>query len=248
LRHETTDTLHIFPFAILAQSLQGRVVDSHQEALAFTSIWLENTNQGTLANEDGQFEIHLKSGKNRLVFRHVGFAPRSIEVELSASESKRDYVVQMQEQAVSLEEVNIRALKEDPAIGIMRRMISMAPFHLKELNAYQAKAYIKGNGKINSITKLADFAFGKQLEKDAGIKVGRTYVLEAINQVDYKRPNQIKERVISNRNNLPLAMKTADAPNLRATQTNFYMPKVWGALISPVSPAAFQFYTFSYLG
>jgi hypothetical protein len=169
-------------------------------------------------------------------------------VELVGQETKRDYLVQLQEQAVSLEEVNIRALKEDPAIGIMRRMISMAPFHLKELNVYQAKAYIKGNGKITSISKLADFAFGKQLEKDAGIKVGRTYVLEAINQVDYKRPNQIKERVISNRNNLPLAMKTADAPNLRATQTNFYMPKVWGILISPLSPAAFQFYTFNYLG
>jgi hypothetical protein len=237
-----------FPFAILAQSLQGRVVDSHQVALAFTSIWVENTNQGTLANEDGQFEIHLMSGKNRLVFRHVGFAPRTIDVDLASQEIKRDFIVQMQEQAVSLEEVNIRALKEDPAIGIIRRMISMAPFHLKELNAYQAKAYIKGNGKINSISKLANFAFGKQLENDAGIKVGRTYVLEAINQVDYKRPNQIKERVISNRNNLPLAMKTADAPNLRATQTNFYMPKVWGTLISPVSPAAFQFYNFSFLG
>lgn len=240
--------LFIFPVSLFAQSIQGKVIDSQKEALAFTSIWVENTNQGTLANEDGQFEIHLKSGKNRLVFRHVGFAPRTIDIELAGQEIKRDYIVQMQEQAVSLEEVNIRALKEDPAIGIMRRMISMAPFHLKELNAYQAKAYIKGNGKINSISKLADFAFGKQLEKDAGIKVGRTYVLEAINQVDYKRPNQIKERVISNRNNLPLAMKTADAPNLRATQTNFYMPKVWGALISPVSPAAFQFYSFSYLG
>jgi hypothetical protein len=240
--------LLLLPVTLLGQSLQGKVIDSRNDALAFTSIWIENTNQGTLANEDGVFDIRLKSGKNKLVFRHVGYAPKVIELDLAIDEKKRDFVVVMQEQAVSLEEVNIRALKEDPAIGIMRRMISMAPFHLKELNAYQAKAYVKGGGKITSITKLADLAFGKQLEKDAGIKVGRTYVLEGVNQVEYKRPNQVKERVISNRSNLPLAMKTADAPNLRATQTNFYQAKVWGALISPISPQAFQFYKFSFLG
>jgi hypothetical protein len=240
--------LLLLPVTLLGQSLQGKVIDSRNDALAFTSIWIENTNQGTLANEDGVFDIRIKSGKNKLVFRHVGYAPKVIELDLAIDEKKRDFVVVMQEQAVSLEEVNIRALKEDPAIGIMRRMISMAPFHLKELNAFQAKAYVKGGGKITSITKLADMAFGKQLEKDAGIKVGRTYVLEGVNQVEYKRPNQVKERVISNRSNLPLAMKTADAPNLRATQTNFYQAKVWGALISPISPQAFQFYNFSFLG
>ncbi len=240
--------LCLLPVTLLGQSLQGKVIDSRKGALAFTSIWIENTNQGTLANEDGIFDIRLKSGKNKLVFRHVGYAPQVIEFDLALDETKRDFVVVMQDQVVSLEEVNIRALKEDPAIGIMRRMISMAPFHLKELNAYQAKAYVKGGGKITSISKLADLAFGKQMEKDAGIKVGRTYVLEGVNQVDYKRPNQVKERVISNRSNLPLAMKTADAPNLRATQTNFYQAKVWGSLISPISPQAFQFYRFSFLG
>ncbi len=240
--------LLLLPVTIFGQSIQGKVIDSRNDALAFTSIWIENTNQGTLANEDGVFDIRIKSGKNKLVFRHVGYAPKVIELDLALDEKKRDFVVVMQEQAVSLEEVNIRALKEDPAIGIMRRMISMAPFHLKELNAYQAKAYVKGGGKITSITKLADLAFGKQLEKDAGIKVGRTYVLEGVNLVEYKRPNQVKERVISNRSNLPLAMKTADAPNLRATQTNFYQAKVWGALISPISSQAFQFYHFSFLG
>ena len=175
--------LFLLPVTLIGQSLQGKVIDSRKDALAFTSIWVENSNQGTLANEDGNFEIRLKSGKNKLVFRHVGYAPQAIELDLGLDEKKRDFVVVMQEQAVSLEEVNIRALKEDPAIGIMRRMISMAPFHLKELNAYQAKAYVKGGGKITSITKLADLAFGKQLEKDAGIKVGRTYVLEGVNQV-----------------------------------------------------------------
>ncbi len=238
----------LLPLGLYGQLLRGRVSDNKGEPLAFSSIWVESTNQGTLANEDGRFEIRLKTGKNRLVFRHLGFAPKPIDIELGNQEVKDDFTVVMQEQAVSLDEINVRALKEDPAIGIMRRMISMAPFHLKELNSFQAKAYVKGGGKITSISKIADLAIGKQLEKDAGIKVGRTYVLEGINQVTYKRPNQIQERVISNRSNLPLALKGVDSPNLRATQTNFYQQKVWGSLISPLAPQAFQFYNFSYLG
>jgi hypothetical protein len=84
--------------------------------------------------------------------------------------------------------------------------------------------------------------------KEAGIKVGSTYLLEGINQVNYQKPNKITEKVLSNRNNLPAVLRNADAPNLRVTQTNFYSPKIWGYLISPVAPNAFQFYKFAYIG
>jgi hypothetical protein len=142
----------------------------------------------------------------------------------------------------------VGGLKEDPAIGMMRRMISMAPFHLKEIDRYSAKGYVKGAGKITSISKVMNALVGKKMEKEAGIKVGSTYVLEGINQITYSRPNKIEEKVLSNRNNLPAVLRNSGAPNLRITQTNFYQPKVWGSLISPISPSAFSFYKFAYLG
>jgi len=54
--------------------------------------------------------------------------------------------------------------------------------------------------------------------------------------------------VISNRNNLPSALRANETPNLRVTQTNFYQPKIFDNLISPLSPNAFQYYRFQYLG
>lgn len=213
--------------------------------MPFATIWVNDLNRGTLANEDGKYAITLPKGEHEVVFRFLGHTPKSQRLTISADVSLD---VVLSEEAITLQDVNVGGLKEDPAIGMMRRMISMAPFHLKEIDRYSAKGYVKGAGKITSISKVMNALVGKKMEKEAGIKVGSTYVLEGINQITYTKPNKIEEKVVSNRNNLPSVIKNSGAPNLRITQTNFYQPKVWGSLISPISASAFSHYTFAYLG
>ena len=231
-----------------SQTVSGFVKDKKGDALPFATVWVSDLNKGTLANEDGKYAVQVPIGNHELVFRFLGHSPYSKKVNIEKSTDKIEINVVLEEQAVSLAEVNVGGLKEDPAIGIMRRMISMAPFHTKEVDQYSAKAYVKGVGKITSISKMMNALVGKKMEKEAGIKVGSTYLLEGINQVNYQKPNKITEKVLSNRNNLPAVLRNADAPNLRVTQTNFYSPKIWGYLISPVAPNAFQFYKFAYIG
>lgn len=231
-----------------SQTVSGSIKDKKGDALPFATVWVSDLNKGTLANEDGLYAIQVPIGNHELVFRFLGHSPYSKKVIIEKITDKIEINIVLEEQAVSLAEVNVGGLKEDPAIGIMRRMISMAPFHTKEVDQYSAKAYVKGVGKITSISKMMNALVGKKMEKEAGINVGSTYVLEGINQVNYQKPNKITEKVLSNRNNLPAVLRNADAPNLRVTQTNFYSPKIWGYLISPVSPNAFQFYKFAYLG
>ncbi|MHA8073297.1 DUF5686 and carboxypeptidase regulatory-like domain-containing protein [Aquirufa sp. HETE-40SA] len=228
-----------------AQTLSGVIRSNKGELMPFSSIWVTDLNKGTLANEEGKYAITLPKGEHEVVFRFLGHTPKSHKINLSG-DLALDVV--LSEEAVTLQDVNVGGLKEDPAIGMMRRMISMAPFHLKEIDSYKAKGYVKGAGKITSISKMMNALVGKKIEKEAGIKVGSTYVLEGINQITYTRPNKIDEKVLSNRNNLPAVLKNSGAPNLRITQTNFYQPKVWGSLISPISPSAFSFYKFAYLG
>jgi hypothetical protein len=198
-----------------------------------------------LANEEGKYAIQLPKGDHEVVFRFLGHTPKVHKISMAGDQSLD---VVLSEETVTLQDVNVGGLKEDPAIGMMRRMISMAPFHLKEIDRYAAKGYVKGAGKIISISRVMNALVGKKMEKEAGIKVGSTYVLEGINQITYTRPNKIEEKVLSNRNNLPSVLRNSGAPNLRITQTNFYQPKVWGGLISPLSPSAFSFYKFAYLG
>ena len=228
-----------------AQTLSGIVRSNKGELMPFATIWVNDLNRGTLANEEGKYAITLPKGEHEVVFRFLGHTPKSHTVTISGDLSLD---VVLTEEAITLQDVNVGGLKEDPAIGMMRRMISMAPFHLKEIDRYSAKGYVKGAGKITSISKVMNALVGKKMEKEAGIKVGSTYVLEGINQITYTKPNKIEEKVVSNRNNLPSVIKNSGAPNLRITQTNFYQPKVWGSLISPISASAFSYYTFAYLG
>jgi hypothetical protein len=241
--------LFFFAFFIsLGQTVKGIIKDKNGEILPFATVWISDLNKGTLANEEGKYSIQVPIGQHEFVYRFLGHTPLTKKVNVGNSQGEIEINVVLEEQAVSLAEINVGGLKEDPAIGIMRRMISMAPFHTKEVDQYSAKAYVKGVGKITSISKMMNALVGKKMEKEAGIKVGSTYVLEGINQVNYQKPNKITEKVLSNRNNLPAVLRNADAPNLRVTQTNFYSPKIWGYLISPVSPNAFQFYKFAYIG
>lgn len=232
-------------FSLQAQTLSGTIRSNKGELMPFSSIWVNDLNKGTLANEEGKYAIQLPKGDHEVVFRFLGHTPKLHKISMAGDQSL-DIV--LSEESVTLQDVNVGGLKEDPAIGMMRRMISMAPFHLKEIDRYSAKGYVKGAGKITSISRVMNALVGKKMEKEAGIKVGSTYVLEGINQITYTKPNKIEEKVLSNRNNLPAVLRNSGAPNLRITQTNFYQPKVWGGLISPLSPSAFSFYKFAYLG
>lgn len=52
----------------------------------------------------------------------------------------------------------------------------MAPFHTKEVDQYSAKAYVKGVGKITSISKMMNALVGKKMEKKQVLKwVPRMY-------------------------------------------------------------------------
>ena len=236
-----------FSYALFSQKITGKVMNTNGEPLPFASIWSETFNKGTTANENGEFGFQLSSGEHKVTFRFVGHTPKDVFVVLENNSEKKLQIV-LEEQAVTLSEVKIAGLKEDPAIGMIRRMISMAPFHLNEITSYQSKAYIKGNGIITSMSKVVKWAVGKQMEKDAGIKVGSLYMLEGVNTINYQKPNKIREKVISKRTNLPAQFQKDDGVNLRVAQTNFYRPRVWGNLISPIAPNAFQFYQYNYLG
>ncbi|MDF0693742.1 DUF5686 and carboxypeptidase regulatory-like domain-containing protein [Aquirufa ecclesiirivi] len=242
----TLSLLFLFASSLQAQQIHGTIRNKQGELMPFATVWVSNQNKGTTANEDGKYSIKTGVGKHNLVFRFLGHSPKTYTVELESASSDKLLDVVLEEQAVNLAEVNVGGLKEDPAIGIMRRMIAMAPFHLKELDSYEAKAYVKGSGKVTEVSSLVKMLGGKKIEKEMGVKVGSTYLLEGINQVTYQKPNRLQEKVISNRNNLPPALN--QGLNLRVTQTNFYRPKVWGSLWSPFGPQAFQLYKFAYLG
>lgn len=216
--------------------VRGTVKNSKGERLPFATIQVKGTTIGTLANEEARYEISLPPGAYELQFQFLGHKTTLQRVEIKADFQTLD--VTLEEVAFNLAEVKVGQGSEDPAYTIMRKAISMARFHQLEVDTWSARTYVKGTFRITDVPFL-----GKSLLKKANLAVGTTYVLESINELSFRQPNTVKEKVISVRSNLPPGAQ----PSINFARFSFYSPR-FGDLISPLSPQAFSYYRFEYQG
>ena len=82
------------------RTVTGTVTDAENLPLPGVTIMVEGTNQGTITNSDGLYEISLEEGQDILVFSFIGFQTKTVDL------SGRDQVnVTLQEESIGLDEV-----------------------------------------------------------------------------------------------------------------------------------------------
>lgn len=219
-----------------ASGIRGHIHSEDGEPLGFATIFVRQTGTGAVSNEEGFYEINLPSGSYEIVYQYVGYETQVRTVELS-----RDFVtinVALKPQVTLLKPVTVEAGNEDPAYTIMRKAIAKAGYHRNQLDAYSATVYIKGTGKLVDYPWIAKRA----LERE-GVEKGRVYISESVSEIQYTRPNRFDEKVISiysdGKDN-----NTSPNPFIFGS---FYEPEI-AQTISPLSPRAFAYYRFEYLG
>lgn len=216
--------------------VRGSIMDEEGNPLSFATIFVKQTATGTTANEDGKYEISVPPGRYELVFQHLG---RKSEVRMvDVTSGITDMNITLSPQEILLQSVTVDADDEDPAYSIMRRAIAKANYHRNVLDAYSARVYIKGAGKLKDYPWLAK----KALEKE-GIEKDRVYISESMSEIKFTRPNKFEEKVISIRSD---GKDNNTSPN-GYIFGSFYQPEVAGT-ISPLSPKAFSYYRFEYQG
>jgi hypothetical protein len=225
-------------FVLFAQSggVKGTIKADDGNALSFATIFVKQLGTGTTANEEGSYEILLKPGRYELVFQHLG---RKTEVRvIEVKEGFTTLNITLVNQDILLESVTIDANAEDPAYSIMRKAIAKANYHRNLLDSYSARVYIKGAGKLKDYPWLAK----KQMQKE-GIEKNRVYISESVSDIKFTRPNKFEEKVISIRSD---GKDNNTSPN-GYIFGSFYEPEV-AETISPLSPKAFSYYKFEYMG
>ena len=220
-----------------ASGIRGLIRSTNGQPLPYASILIRGTALGTMANEEGRYEITLQPGSYEVQFQYLSHKTFVKKIDVAGPDYQTLDVV-MEEVAVNLAEVKVGQGREDPAYTIMRKAISMARFHQLETDSWSARTYVKGTFRITDIPMLA-----KGLLKKANMEVGTTYVLESINELSFSQPNTVKERVVSIRSNLPPGTQ----PSINFARFSFYQPQL-GDLVSPLSPRAFNYYRFEYQG
>ncbi len=222
--------------ATLAGGLRGTVKADDGSSLGYATLFVKQLGTGTTTNESGYYEIMLPAGEYDIVFQFLGYETQTRHV--SIDNTVKELNVVMKGQTLLLQNVTVRAGKEDPAYTIMRKAIAKAKYHTQQLDAYSARVYIKGTGQV----KDYPWVLKKEMEKE-GIDKDRVFISESLSEIEYKRPNTFKEKVISVHSD---GKDNNTSPN-GYIFGSFYNPEIVET-VSPLSPKAFSYYKFEYLG
>jgi len=228
--------------------LNGKITNASGNPVPFSTIYIQELRQGTAANAMGNYEIKLPAGQYVVTYQCMGFAPQYFNLTISGQNVRKDVTLQMQ--YYQIPEVRISATGEDPAYGIMRKAIGMAPYYLNCVKHYKSEVYLKGSMIIQKIPGLIKSLI-KKAEKEEGndnikVREGDVYVMESYDEVEFTSPDTYVKKVVSFNSTFPSTDKEVSPMDL--IDASFYSPKPMGAAISPLSPQAFSYYKFKYLG
>ncbi len=225
---------------LCGQGIEGQITDERGEALSFATVYIVKLQKGTASNLEGKYQLALAPGNYEVRFQFLGYRTQTVKVSVGSQYETVN--IQMEEEPLELQTIEILDNQEDPAYTIMRRAIAKASYHAQQLDSYTATSYIKGSGRLKDVPNLFRKRIQEELKKE-GIDSSTAFVTESVSEVSYQRPNQFSEKVISIRT---VGEDNNTSPN-RFINSSFYLPEVSGS-ISPLSPKAFAYYKFEYLG
>ncbi len=228
--------LLVLSLPAFSAGVKGTIYSEEGTPLSWATIYVKQLGTGTVANEQGYYEITLPPRTYIIVYQHLGYESQQREIEVADAFITLD--IRLRPQVIVLQNVTVTAGQEDPAFTIIRKAIAKARYHNQQIDSFSARVYIKGSGKLTDYPWLAK----KALEKE-GIKKNRVFVSETLSEIHYKRPNTFSEKVISIRSD---GRDNNTSPNAFVFGS-FYQPMI-GETVSPLSPAAFAYYRFEYQG
>jgi hypothetical protein len=229
--------LCIFSFyPLFAGGIRGTVTADDGNPLPFATIFVKQTGSSTVSSENGFYEISLPAGSYEMVYLYMGYETQARQVEVGNGFVEINIV--LKSVVFMLEEVKVNASREDPAYTIMRKAIAKAKYHTQFIDNYSARVYIKGASQLKDYPWLFKKWIGEE-----GDNKDIPYVSESLSEIRYSRPNTFEEKVIS--------VRSVGKDNNTSPQEfifgSFYEPEIAG-IVSPLSPKAFLYYDFEYLG
>ena len=222
-----------------SQGIQGDVRDRNGEPVPYAAIFIKELTRGTTCNALGLYSLPLPEGSYTIYFRSLGYTEVTRSVTVGSKYT--DLLIQLPPQTYMIPEVRISASGEDPAYWIMRKTIGLAKYHLNEVSSYNAEIYIKGAAILKKLPR----AIAKRIDVEGvSIKEDEAYMLESLNKVDFKAPDNYTLKVLASQNTLP---GYADNVNpMDYINASLYQQEIEG-VISPLAPTAFNYYKFEFV-
>jgi hypothetical protein len=230
--------LLFFHFSASGQGgIRGVVKADDGTPLAGATIFVKQTGSGMASDLQGRYEAPLPPGTYDVLFQYLGYETQARQVTVGTG--FLDLNIVLKTHVLVLQNVTVRAGKEDPAYTIMRKAIAKAKYHTQMLDEYTARVYIKGKGQLKDYPWL----FKKELEKE-GITKDRVFIRESVSDIKFTRPSKFEEKVVAVYSSGKVQGEQSPAQFIFGS---FYEPEI-ASIVSPLSPKAFGYYQFEYLG
>ncbi len=238
--------LALISFSNFAQ-IKGTITDEKGNPISLVTVLEENTYNGTLSNEQGNYELKVKtSGKHTLVFQHLGFKTQRIYLKIDKFPFIQN--VKLIEENLSLSEVVIHT-KNNPANAVIRHAIASKKENSEKTARFKADFYSRGIFKIKGLPqKIMGQKIGDLNGAVDSTGTGIIYLSETVSKITFEKPNKLKERILASKvsgNDNGFSYNTA-----MATIYDFYDNTLDfnSKMISPIADNAFNYYKFKLEG
>lgn len=237
----------LFIIALTNAQVRGKVTDEKGNPLPFVNIFEENTYNGTTTNEQGRFEINIKTpGNHTLLFQYLGYKTAKQVVTLDKTPVEIEVV--LVEENIILNEVVINP-KDNPANEIIRNAIKNKKDNSAKTDRYTADFYSRGIFRVKNLPKTI---LGQKLDFFDEIidstRSGILYLSETVSRITFQKPDKMKEEIIaskvSGRDN-GFSFNNASSANF-----DFYdnYLEFDANVVSPIADNAFNYYRYQFEG
>jgi len=222
-------------------SVSGKIFRADLTTLSYVNVRVMNTNLGTAANVEGEYDLKLQAGNYFLIASYIGYYSDTIFVELNRNISGTDFL--LQQTKLTLADVIIKP-GENPAPDIIRKAIDKKEERNEQLKSYEFEAYTKGIVRTEEdfSTKGNSIGLGIGSGDSTGLKI--TGILENKSKGFYKKPDDYKEIIIARKQsaNFPPSINTISGgrviQNFYDDDVNFFGRDLPG----PLSDDALNYY------
>ena len=223
--------------------IRGKVTDEKGTPLAYASVSIEKTYNGTSSNENGEYEISLKkTGTYTVVFKILGYKTKRITQEINSFPVIIN--AELSEEEKSIEEVIIKK-GENPANIIIRNAIANRKKNSEKTDKFEADFYSRGIFRVKDVPKkFMGIEIGDLDGNVDSTGSGIIYQSETVSKLKFEKPNNLKEEIIASKvagNDNGYSFNTALNTNYDFYQNTI---KFGIPLISPIASNAFNYYKF----
>lgn len=226
--------------ATYGQGIKGTVVDVDGKTISYASIFIKELTRGTTSNSLGLFELPLPAGEYHIFFRSLGYT--EVAKTITLDQDMLELQIMLPPQMYMIPEVRVIASGEDPAYAVMRKTIGLANYHLNQVQTYDAEIYIKGTALFDKLPR----AIAKRIEvNNIRVEEGQAYMMESMNEVDFKAPDKYDMKIIASQNTIPGYVESINPMNY--INASLYQQQI-ESFVSPLARSAFSYYTYSFEG